>query len=319
VAEPVVLVLVRVGRGWPPGRGAARADRRARVRRGRAGRRWPAAVVAVTDPGDGGLPPYEPPSADEIPPAVGDPVPLADAAAPPRFSVTAPEPISQPMDPRLGRLRPALAWLADVQGAWPPRRPSAPRSVVDEPGSLREGIAAADAAADSGADLLVLASRSSVVPGIIAAAALLDLEPVRAVGTAAGATADWAAQIVGVRSGLRACRPHLGDPHALLDAIASPVLSRLTGLLAQAAVRRTPVLLDGSALTAGAALLAERLAPGARAWWLAGHAPVAPAAALALSDLGLTPLLDLGLDVPAAGDVAREVLTRAVDLQAAAG
>ncbi len=44
----------------------------------------------------------------------------------------------------------------------------------------------------------------------------------------------------------------------------------MAGFCAQAAVRRTPVLLDGLVVTA-AALVAEQLAPGARMWWQAGH------------------------------------------------
>ena len=49
----------------------------------------------------------------------------------------------------------------------------------------------------------------------------------------------------------------------------------MAGFCAQAAVRRTPLLLDGMAVTA-AALVAERLAPGARQWWQAGHRSTEP-------------------------------------------
>ena len=66
----------------------------------------------------------------------------------------------------------------------------------------------------------------------------------------------------------------------------------MAGFLAQAAVRRTPVLLDGVVVTA-AALVAERLAPGARAWWQAGHRSTEPAHALALAQLELEPIVDL--------------------------
>ncbi|WP_375488688.1 nicotinate-nucleotide--dimethylbenzimidazole phosphoribosyltransferase, partial [uncultured Mycobacterium sp.] len=41
------------------------------------------------------------------------------------------------------------------------------------------------------------------------------------------------------------------------------------------------------------ALLAERLAPGARLWWQAGHRSTEPAHALALAQLGLDPIIDL--------------------------
>jgi nicotinate-nucleotide--dimethylbenzimidazole phosphoribosyltransferase len=66
----------------------------------------------------------------------------------------------------------------------------------------------------------------------------------------------------------------------------------MAGFCAQTAVRRTPLLLDGMAVTA-AALVAERLAPGARQWWRAGHRSTEPAHTLALVALGLDPLLDL--------------------------
>ncbi|MET0757797.1 MAG: nicotinate-nucleotide--dimethylbenzimidazole phosphoribosyltransferase, partial [Mycobacterium sp.] len=58
------------------------------------------------------------------------------------------------------------------------------------------------------------------------------------------------------------------------------------------AVRRTPVLLDGMVVTA-AALVAERLAPGARQWWQAGHRSTEPAHALALAALELEPIVEL--------------------------
>jgi nicotinate-nucleotide--dimethylbenzimidazole phosphoribosyltransferase len=71
-------------------------------------------------------------------------------------------------------------------------------------------------------------------------------------------------------------------------------LAAMAGFLAQAAVRRTPVLLDG-VVVAAAALVADELAPGARAWWQAGHRSTEPAHALALQRLDLEPILDLGM------------------------
>ena len=66
----------------------------------------------------------------------------------------------------------------------------------------------------------------------------------------------------------------------------------MAGFCAQAAVRRTPLLLDGVVVTA-AALVAEKLAPGARQWWQAGHRSTEPAHALALRQLDLEPIVDL--------------------------
>jgi nicotinate-nucleotide--dimethylbenzimidazole phosphoribosyltransferase len=41
--------------------------------------------------------------------------------------------------------------------------------------------------------------------------------------------------------------------------------------------------------------MAERLAPGAAAWFVAGHRSTEPAQSLALDKLGLAPVLDLGM------------------------
>jgi nicotinate-nucleotide--dimethylbenzimidazole phosphoribosyltransferase len=66
----------------------------------------------------------------------------------------------------------------------------------------------------------------------------------------------------------------------------------MAGFCAQAAVRRTPLLLDGLVVTA-AAMVADRLAPGARQWWQAGHRSTEPAHSVALQRLELEPIVDL--------------------------
>ena len=213
----------------------------------------------------------------------------------------------------LGRLAPALTWLGSVQGVWPPVVPSSVRTVLaGERDTRADGAAQADELADAGCDLLVVGAGGDQVPGLVVLAALLDLEPVQAVGTGAGA--DWARLTTGVRDGLRAARMHVGDPDGLLHAVGSPPLAHLSGLLAQSALRRTPVLLDGSAVAAAAAMVADRIAPGAAAWWLAGQVPPVPAARHGLADLGLTGLLDLGLGLPQGAELARTVLEQAVAL-----
>ena len=52
------------------------------------------------------------------------------------------------------------------------------------------------------------------------------------------------------------------------------------------------MLLDGVVVTA-AALVADRLAPGARQWWQAGHRSTEPAHSLALQLLELEPIIDI--------------------------
>jgi len=224
--------------------------------------------------------------------------------------VTVPRPARLAAPPAaLGRLGSALGWLAAAQGSWPPVAPRLRRDLhVVEGAGLAAGRAEADALADAGVDLLTLEVEAEPTAAQVVICALLDLEPVVAVGTSGGA--GWAQQLVAVRDGLRSARSDVGDPERLA---ADPVLGRAAGLLAQSALRRTPVVLGASVPAAAAALVADRIAPDARLWWLPGSAPVAPAARLAMADLG-EPLLDLGLQVAGGAVLAADLLVRAVDL-----
>ncbi|MDQ6525378.1 nicotinate-nucleotide--dimethylbenzimidazole phosphoribosyltransferase [Nocardioides sp. LHD-245] len=87
---------------------------------------------------------------------------------------------------------------------------------------------------------------------------------------------------------------HTGDPLDALTALSSADLVATVGYLVQAAESGVPVLLDGL-MSVACALYADRIAPGASAWFAAGHRSTEPAQALALEKLGLEPVLDLGL------------------------
>jgi nicotinate-nucleotide--dimethylbenzimidazole phosphoribosyltransferase len=84
------------------------------------------------------------------------------------------------------------------------------------------------------------------------------------------------------------------DPVECLTALASADLAASTGYLLEAAQQGVPVLLDGL-MAVACALTADRIAPGAAAWYAAGHRSTEPAQSLALAKLGLEPVLDLGL------------------------
>jgi nicotinate-nucleotide--dimethylbenzimidazole phosphoribosyltransferase len=103
--------------------------------------------------------------------------------------------------------------------------------------------------------------------------------------------AGWARKTAAIRDALFRSRG-VGDPVALLRTCGGADLAAMAGFCAQAAVRRTPVLLDGVVVTA-AALVAEKLAPGAKQWWQAGHRSTEPAHAQALRQLELEPIVDL--------------------------
>lgn len=162
--------------------------------------------------------------------------------------------------------------------------------------AIRAGIAIADSAVDSGADLLI-AGDLGIGNTTIAAAligTICNEEPVVVVGRGTGVDDEgWKRKVSAIRDAMFRARDLRHDPIAVLRTIASPDLAAMAGFLAQAAVRRTPVILDGVVVTA-VALMANKLAPGARQWWTAGHKGAEPAHALALKYLRLDPLLEAG-------------------------
>ncbi len=86
----------------------------------------------------------------------------------------------------------------------------------------------------------------------------------------------------------------MSDPGRLLARVGGPDIAAMTGYLQESSGLGVPVVLDGI-VSCAAALVADLLSPGARAWWVAGHRSTEPAAGLALAVLGLEPILDLRL------------------------
>ena len=163
--------------------------------------------------------------------------------------------------------------------------------------AIEAGRRIADDEVDAGADLLIAGDMGigNTTAATALIAALIGTEPVAAVGRGTGIDdAAWSRKTAAVRDALYRSRDRRDDPVALLAACGGADLAAMAGFCAQAAVRRTPLLLDGVVVSA-AALVADRLAPGARAWWRAGHRSPEPAHALALAELGLEPIVDLGL------------------------
>jgi len=166
---------------------------------------------------------------------------------------------------------------------------------VEVADAISAGRAIADEEVDAGADLLIAGDMGigNTTAAAVLVAALTNAEPVAVVGSGTGIDdAGWARKTAAVRDALFRTRLVLPDPVGLLRCCGGADLAAMAGFCAQAALRRTPLLLDGMAVTA-AALVAERLAPGARQWWQAGHRSTEPGHELALKALELTPILDL--------------------------
>lgn len=161
--------------------------------------------------------------------------------------------------------------------------------------AIDAGRRIADDEVDSGADLLIAGDMGigNTTAATTLIAALADCEPVAVVGRGTGIDdGGWARKTAAIRDALYRCRDSGTDPVALLRICGGADLAAIAGFCAQAAVRRTPLLLDGLVVTA-AALAAERMAPGARLWWQAGHRSTEPAHDVALDRLGLDPIVDM--------------------------
>jgi nicotinate-nucleotide--dimethylbenzimidazole phosphoribosyltransferase len=161
--------------------------------------------------------------------------------------------------------------------------------------ALAVGRALVDEEVDGGADLLVPGAIGvgATTPASVLVAAVTGAEPVAVVGRGSGIDDEtWMRKAAAIRDALRRARPHARDPLALLRVAGGADIAVLTGFLVQAAVRRTPVLLDGL-VPVTAALIADEWAPGARDWWLLAQRSPEPALALAAEHLELTPVLDL--------------------------
>jgi nicotinate-nucleotide--dimethylbenzimidazole phosphoribosyltransferase len=191
--------------------------------------------------------------------------------------------------------------LSQAVGAHKVRRRSGNLAVEDAlsaeevDAALEAGRRIADEEVDAGADLLIAGDMGigNTTAATVLVAALTGTEPVAAVGRGTGIDdAGWARKTAAVRDALYRARDVTTDPSALLRMCGGADIAAMAAFCAQAAVRRTPLLLDGVVVTA-AALVADRMAPGARLWWQAGHRSPEPAHALALADLDLDPILDL--------------------------
>jgi nicotinate-nucleotide--dimethylbenzimidazole phosphoribosyltransferase len=97
-----------------------------------------------------------------------------------------------------------------------------------------------------------------------------------------------------VRRALATNGADVNDPTRMLAFLGGYELAVLTGVCLGAPARGMVILLDGF-VTAAAALVAARLEPTIRDYFVASHRSPEPGHGLVLTELGLAPLLDLGL------------------------
>lgn len=149
----------------------------------------------------------------------------------------------------------------------------------------------------AGAQLLISGDMGigNTTPAAAMVAAALGLPAAEVTGRGTGIDdAAWERKVAVVQQALDRVGARAADPRETLRALSSADLVATTAYLVTAAESGVPVLLDGL-MSVACALTAERIAPGASAWFVAGHRSTEPGQSLALEKLGLEPLLDLGL------------------------
>ncbi len=160
--------------------------------------------------------------------------------------------------------------------------------------ALQAGIELADAEVDGGADILIGAVCGAAVstPTAALVSVVTGMEPVDATTRGSGIDdPSWIAKCAAVRDARFRARDHGGDARALLRIAGGADLAALTGFIAQAAVRRTPVLVD-DVPSLLCAVLANRLAPGTDRYLIAADTTSERTGARLHQLLGLTPLAD---------------------------
>ncbi|AWB85109.1 nicotinate-nucleotide--dimethylbenzimidazole phosphoribosyltransferase [Corynebacterium liangguodongii] len=184
--------------------------------------------------------------------------------------------------------------------------------------ALTLGVEVADQEVDAGTDLIIpgdVGVGNTTVAAVVFGV-LTRTEPVVAVGRGSGISDDvWKVKVAAVRDAMFRCRDFADDTERVLRVASSPDFVFLVALIAQAAVRRTPVLID-SAYGAVAAFVAEKLAPGTKRWLAAGQLSPEPCHTVCVQALGLTPVLALDMSTgQAAGSLlALPVINTAAEL-----
>ncbi|MEU7584913.1 bifunctional adenosylcobinamide kinase/adenosylcobinamide-phosphate guanylyltransferase [Micromonospora sp. NPDC049230] len=169
--------------------------------------------------------------------------------------------------------------------------------------ALRYGWRLAEQAADAGVQLLVLGACGAGTEAAAAAvlAATAGAEPPAVLGrviTDAGEIDDaaWMIRCAAVRDALHRTHRSSRGAKDILAELGGGDVAVATGVLLGATARRVPVLLDGPVGVA-AGMVSRDLAGQARHWCLLADHGGHPSVRLAADVLGLTPLLDLRMDL----------------------
>jgi nicotinate-nucleotide--dimethylbenzimidazole phosphoribosyltransferase len=163
--------------------------------------------------------------------------------------------------------------------------------------AISRGMSLADALIDDGFELIAVGEmgigNTTSASAIVAAITGRPVAEVTGRGTGLD-DAGWERKVGAITRSLEVNRPPADDAIAVLAAVGGLEIGALVGVMAAAAARSVPVVLDGF-ITGAAALLACELQPDLSPRLLAAHRSTEPGHAVVLERLGLRPLLELDL------------------------
>ncbi len=162
---------------------------------------------------------------------------------------------------------------------------------------LESGINLAVEATESGVDLLATGDMGigNTTASSAITAAVTGCPPEETTGEGTGRTPEEMKHKIGVvRTALEVNAPDGNDGLELLAKVGGFEIGVLAGVILGAAMMRKPVIVDGF-ISGAAALVANAVCPAARDYMLPSHVSAERGHRAALSGLGLTPLLDLGM------------------------
>ena len=162
---------------------------------------------------------------------------------------------------------------------------------------VEAGVNLAAEAVESGADLIATGDMGigNTTASSAITAVVTGRSPGETTGEGTGRTPEELRhKIAVVRTALEVNSPDAGDGLDLLSKVGGFEIGVLAGVVLGTAMMRRAVVVDGF-ISGAAALVAGVLCPTARDYMIASHVSAEHGHRAALSHLGLTPLLDLGM------------------------
>jgi len=163
--------------------------------------------------------------------------------------------------------------------------------------ALDVGIQLVEEERGRGLDILGLGDMgiANTTPSAAIASAFTGLPPESVAGRGTGIDdATFSHKVEVIKRALEVNRPDPSDPVDVLAKVGGFEIGVLAGIALGGAFYRVPVVLDGLIATAGA-LIAYRLCPQVRDYYIAAHRSVEVGHKAMLEHMGLKPLLDLNL------------------------